>query len=154
MTTGEMVFYAGVALLGLTVLVGLIFFIRRPVYRPEDAAALPEDGRTAPLRSAYPTDPLTVRRETPAVEKEETLPRDEGTLPLVEETLPLDEGTLPLTEETVPLAEGTVPLAESTLPLAEETVPLDNGTVPLETGTVPLGGETAPLEEDSLSART
>ena len=131
-------FYAGVALLAVTAVVGVVFLIRRPVYRPEDAAAILDDGRTQPLHNAYPTDPLTVRQTAhgqmvntgkTVILEEET----EGTALLQEEAaeeteiLPQPgEATVPLTAEQP--GEATVPLAEATVPLAgEATVPLDGG---------------------------
>ena len=138
-------FYAGVALLAATAVVGVVFLIRRPVYRPEDAAAILDDGRTQPLHNAYPTDPLTVRQTAhgqmvntgkTVILEEET----EGTALLQEEAaeeteiLPQPgEATVPLTAEQP--GEATVPLAEATVPLAgEATVPLDGeSTVPLVT---------------------
>lgn len=52
MTTGQLLFYGGVALLGLTVILAIIFFIADP-------------GRTQRLRNGYPTDRVTVRRDSP-----------------------------------------------------------------------------------------
>lgn len=51
-TQGELLYYGGFALLGFTVLLALIFLIRRPKYRPEQAA------------SAQSTAPLTHRTTT------------------------------------------------------------------------------------------
>lgn len=45
-TQGEMLYYGGFALLGFTLLLALIFLIKRPKYRPEQAASAPI---TAPL---------------------------------------------------------------------------------------------------------
>ena len=132
MSTGQLVFYGGAALLAVTILLAVVFLIRKPVYTPEkavyDGAA---QNRTQPFRSGYPTDPLTVRRDTPEKKAEETLP-------LAEETVPLTQETPPLRDETVPLAEETVPLTEETMPLTEETVPLSADTAPLSEETVPL----------------
>ena len=41
MTTGQLLFYAGAALLGLTVILLIIFLIKRPKYQPEGAASGP-----------------------------------------------------------------------------------------------------------------
>ena len=65
MTTGQIVFYAGVALLGLTVLLAIVFLIKKPVYRPETAAASGGDGATARLHNAYSTERVTIRRDAP-----------------------------------------------------------------------------------------
>lgn len=73
MSTGQLVFYGGAALLAVTILLAVVFLIRKPVYTPEkavyDGAA---QNRTQPFRSGYPTDPLTVRRDTPEKKAEET----------------------------------------------------------------------------------
>ena len=64
MTTGQLLFYGGAALLGLTILLVIIFIIKKPKYTPESAAydgANP--GKTHSLRNGYPTDRMTVRRE-------------------------------------------------------------------------------------------
>ena len=139
MSTGQLVFYGGAALLAVTILLAVVFLIRKPVYTPEkavyDGAA---QNRTQPFRSGYPTDPLTVRRDTPEKKAEETLPLAEETVPLTQETPPLRDETVPLAEETVPLTEETVPLTEETMPLTEETVPLSADTAPLSEETVPL----------------
>ena len=147
MTTGQMMFYGGVALLAVTIILAVIFMVKKPVYHPENAAAMPNDNRTRPLRNGYPTDPLTVRRDAPAKAAEETVPLAEGTTPLAGDTVPLNVGTAPLAEGTTPLAGETAPLAEGTAPLASETTPLAEGTTPLAEGTTPLAGETAPLAE-------
>ena len=72
MSTGQLVFYGGAALLAVTILLAVVFLIRKPVYTPEkavyDGAA---QNRTQPFRSGYPTDPLTVRRDTPEKKAEE-----------------------------------------------------------------------------------
>lgn len=57
-TQGELLYYGGFALLGFTVLLALIFLIKRPKYRPEQAA------------SAQSTAPLTRRTTAPAGETE------------------------------------------------------------------------------------
>ena len=114
-TTGQLFFFAGVGLLAVTAVLAIIFAVRKPKYRPEAAG----DGVTAPLRNGYPTDPLTVRRETAG----------KGPAPAA--------GTLPLAEETVPLAEETIPLADATVPLSGVTEALPE--------TERLGNETEPL---------
>ena len=64
MTTGQLLFYGGVALLGLTVILAIIFIIKKPKYAPESTAYAEADpGRTHSLRNGYPTDRMTVRRE-------------------------------------------------------------------------------------------
>lgn len=64
MTTGQMLFMAGAVLLVLTAVLAVVFLIRRPKYVPESAALEGSAGGTRPFRSGYPTDPLTIRRDT------------------------------------------------------------------------------------------
>lgn len=146
MSTGQLVFYGGAALLAVTILLAVVFLIRKPVYTPEkavyDGAA---QNRTQPFRSGYPTDPLTVRRDTPEKKAEETLPLAEETVPLTQETPPLRDETVPLAAEAVLPVQETVPLTEETVPLTEETMPLTEETVPLSADTAPLSEETVPL---------
>ena len=152
MTTGQLVFYSGVGLLALTLLLAVVFAVKKPRYDPE-AAGLGGPGRsTQKLRSGYPTDPLTIRREPPAKAGAETerLP-EAGTAVLPEtETEPLPGGpaqsaTLLLGAEDQPATarlagEAEQPLGAETavLPPEEGTLPLKEGTVPLEEGTRPL----------------
>ena len=64
MTTGTLLFYGGLALLALTVILAVIFALRPPKYTPENAAIIaPGDTQTQPLKNGYPTNRLTVRRE-------------------------------------------------------------------------------------------
>ena len=151
MSTGQLVFYGGAALLAVTILLAVVFLIRKPVYTPEkavyDGAA---QNRTQPFRSGYPTDPLTVRRDTPEKKAEETLPLAEETVPLTQETPPLRDETVPLAAEAVLPVQETMPLTEETVPLTEETVPLTEETVPLTEETVPLSADTAPLSEETV----
>lgn len=73
MTIGQLLFYGGAALLGLTVLLAVIFIIKKPKYTPETAAYVGTDpGRTQKLINGYPTDRMTIRRDlvqTDATEK-------------------------------------------------------------------------------------
>ena len=63
MTTGQLLFYGGAVLLGLTVLLAIIFIIKKPKYTPESAAYAEADpGRTNSLCNGYPTDRITVSR--------------------------------------------------------------------------------------------
>ncbi len=65
MTTGQLLFYGGVALLVLTVILAVIFIIAKPKYVPQTAAYGGSDpGGTQRLRNGYPTDRVTVRRES------------------------------------------------------------------------------------------
>ena len=56
MTTGQLLFYSGLGLLGMTILLAIVFAIKRPVYSPENAVDFEE--KTEPLRNGYPTDRL------------------------------------------------------------------------------------------------
>ena len=123
MTTGQLVFYAGVILLAATIVLAVVFAVKKPEYHPENAALASEGERTAPLRNGFPTDRLTVRR---AARKREGAARER-----VEQA----PGEAP--GETVLLSGDTLPLAAETLPLPAETAPLE--TVPLKEATTPLG---------------
>lgn len=133
MTTGQLVFYSGVAILALSILLAVVFAVKKPQYNPEAAGRGPgEAGNTRKLRSGYPTDPLTVRREGPET------PAQLGTVRLTEEVA---SGTAVLPEErTALLPEGHA--ADGILPLTQE-----EGTVPLEAGTavLPESKATRPL---------
>lgn len=83
MTTGEMIFYAGAALLALTVVLAVVFAVKKPVYRPESAAA-DDRSATQPLRNGYPTDPLTVRRERSATRETEVIDASQQTTELMD----------------------------------------------------------------------
>ena len=134
MTTGQLVFYSGVGLLALTILLAVVFAVKKPRYDPETAGLGPGSGSTRKLRSGYPTDPLTIRREGGAASAAGTehLPEDPaqpGTVRLVEEA---EDGTAVLPEEeTTPLPEGPSP--KGTVPLAQEKEPehLEVGTMVL-----------------------
>lgn len=132
MTTGELVFYSGIGLLALTVILAVLFAVKKPQYHPENAALLPGDGRTAPLRNGYPTDRLTVRRDRAGTAGPTERIAAEKTAPTAQETLPLSGKTALLSEETVPLSEETALLTEKTVPLAEQTTLLPEKTVLLE----------------------
>lgn len=71
MTTGQMVFYSGVGLLVLTIIVALVFLIRRPKYIPEKAVyGEAASNVTQRLRNSYPTERVTIRRETVPADRE------------------------------------------------------------------------------------
>ena len=44
MTTGQLVFYGGLALLGLTLLTAVIFLIKKPEYKPDPVSGEPAGG--------------------------------------------------------------------------------------------------------------
>ena len=141
MTTGELVFFSGVGLLLFTLVLTVIFAIKRPRYMPEELSHEQNPpGNTQKLRSGFPTEAVTRERagKTDKIVEQGTVPLQQGTIPLQQDTVPLEQGTIPLQQDTVPLEQGTVPLEQGTVPLEQGTVPLEQGTVPLEQGTVPL----------------
>lgn len=63
MTTGHLVFYGGLALLGLTILAAIIFLVKKPIYHPEDPIyETTGAGSTQHLRNGFPTEKETIRR--------------------------------------------------------------------------------------------
>ena len=65
MTTGQIVFYSGVALLVLTIVTAIVFLIKKPKYIPEKAVyGAAASNVTQRLRNGYPTEQVTIRRET------------------------------------------------------------------------------------------
>lgn len=149
MTTGQIIFYSGIGMLILTVIIGIAFWIKKPRYTPEDAVYQDADGRgTQKLRSGYPTDRLTVRRESEPLLKSDTATLHDRTERLgAEQTEPIigtevlagtevlnTQQTEKLESEVDSHPTGTIPLMEdivssasmgTTLPLAQkETVPL------------------------------
>ncbi len=126
MSTGQLVFYSGVGLLGLTVVVLVIFLLKKPRYMPEGGIVGAPDGRkTQKLRSGYPTDALTIRRggsRQPPAPQTDISPAGTVLLPEEADTSPQE-----------------IPPQQSTLLLSEETVPLSGGTVKLSDGTEVLG---------------
>ena len=102
MSQGEIVFYSGVALFICTIIVAILFTIKKPEYKPENEIYKMNDARTETLLNSYPTYQLTVRKNKEKVNfNEETS--------LLEETSILSEniGTSLLDEndETVYLEE-------------------------------------------------
>ncbi len=99
MTAGEAMFYGGLALLAVTAILAVVFAVKKPQYRPGQVA--PGDGgATVPLRSGYPTNTLTIRRDVP--ETGEAAPVASGSAETPEATELIGEKTLLLTE---PLGE-------------------------------------------------
>lgn len=90
MLSGRVIFIAGAALLALALLLGVIFLIFRPKYRPGDKAAV-RNGETEPLHSSYPTQAVTKRRDGTDSLPTVALPEDDATV-----LLPRDEGTIKL----------------------------------------------------------
>lgn len=66
MTTGQIMFYSGAGLMALAVVLAIIFVVKKPQYKPDHAVYSAADSNTQRLRNGYPTDPLTIRRETGA----------------------------------------------------------------------------------------
>ncbi|MCX4372202.1 MAG: hypothetical protein OSJ58_10310 [Dysosmobacter sp.] len=65
MTTGQLLFYGGAALLGLTIVLAIVFLFVKPKYKPEvEDYRAGEPGKTQSLLNGYPTDRMTVRRES------------------------------------------------------------------------------------------
>ena len=130
MTTGELVFSSGVGLLLFTLVLAVIFAIKRPRYMPEELSHEQNPpGNTQKLRSGFPTEAVTRER---AGKTEKII--EQGTIPLQQDTIPLQQDTIPLQQDTVPLEQDTVPLEQGTVPLEQGTVPLEQGTVPLKKG--------------------
>lgn len=94
MTKGQLMFYGGIALLLFTVILAIVFFIKKPVYRPESGAIRPpEDTDTQRLRNGFPTSPITVRRDSVSDQQlNETQPLSEEMEP-ASRTEYLQEGT-------------------------------------------------------------
>ena len=114
MTTGKALFILGIVLMILTIILAILFLMKKPKYIPENAAVtVPGDPRTKSLKNGYPTNQLTIRRE-PAPPVTEPIPS-----PPVSETVLLDA------------AGETVLLDESTESPGQQTVPLDNATAKL-----------------------
>lgn len=112
MTTGQLVFYGGFALLGLTVIVAIIFLIKKPMYRPE--SSIYEEtaaGRTQPLRNGYPTERETIRRgSSKRTEPMETEAFDDETGAAARETEAFDDETGVLSRELDAHDDKTAPL--------------------------------------------
>lgn len=138
MTTGEILFYAGIALLVVTVGLIVFFLIKKPKYTPEDDPYFSGDDRTQVLHNGYPTDPLTRRHEVGVSEPQP------GTIPLESaDVYAAPNGTVPLDGINAQrTTTGTVPLE------AMDTYSTPNGTIPLDEinspravmGTMPLEG--------------
>lgn len=92
MTTGELVFFSGVGLLLFTLVLAVIFAIKRPRYMPEELSHDQNPlGNTQKLRSGFPTEAVTRER---AGKTEKII--EQGTVPLEQGTVPLEQGTVPL----------------------------------------------------------
>ena len=62
MTIGQLVFYGGLALLGLTIIVAIVFLVKKLAYQPENPIyERTAAGRTQPLRNGYPAEKESIR---------------------------------------------------------------------------------------------
>ena len=65
MTTGQLIFYSGIVLLVLTIIVAIVFLIKKPKYVAENAAnESVESGDTRLLWNSYLTGYETIRRDS------------------------------------------------------------------------------------------
>ena len=119
----------GVGLLLLTIILAVVFAIKKPKYSPE-SAVVDGDGRTTPLRNGYPTEPMTIRRDS--APKEHTH-RGQVTevMSAPDETVLMDPG-----------ADAT-PMGTQLLPAETELLPAETELLPQETQLI--GEETALL---------
>ena len=124
MTTGELIFYAGVVLLVTTIITAIIFVVKKPQYNPDKEIYRLHESGTEPLLNSYPTEPLTIRKT--GMEKTESVDNLE---------------IKPIAQETMPLELSTVPLED----VSNETVLLDDTAC---NATVLLDNETEVLEKD------
>lgn len=127
MTTGQIVFFSGVALLALTIILAIIFIIRKPKYMPGNAIYGEADRNTQKLHNGYPTDRLTIRRELAQSINPATSVLSEGTARSTAEQTEKLIGTEILLEQDIEkIPEGTMPLPDGTVKLqqAEETAQL------------------------------
>ena len=126
MTTGQLLFWSGAALLALTGLLAIIFAIKKPKYTPEEAVTAIGAAPTKRLRrgQTVPVSPVT---QNPA-----------GTVLLTQEetsgaTAPMP-ATDPLPESAIPGA--TVPMpgmdAAGTVLLTPEEPAAQGGTRPMD----------------------
>ena len=125
MMTGQVLFFCGVVLLILTIILGVVFLIKKPQYIPGNAIYTGADEQhTQKLHSGYPTNRLTIRRES-----------SQATVP---GTVFLNDGTEQLTEAQTDVLHGTTVLQDTELLDEQRTEKLENGTIPLSEETTPL----------------
>ena len=118
---GVILLYSGAALLAATVILAIVFAVKKPQYRPEHAAYAGGEERGAGKAPAAPgeTVPMPGAAGPQPPSGTEVMPSQgqaAGTVPMVGEPVPLARA-----DETVPLFQGgeTVPM-----PGADETQPL------------------------------
>lgn len=127
MTTGQIIFFCGVALLVLTIILAIVFIAKKPKYIPGNAIYSETDKGTQKLRNGYPTDRLTVRREPAHSINPDTAVLSGGKAKLsMKQTVKLigtaalpGQETVKLQRETTSLSDGTAKLQQ-----AEETAQL------------------------------
>lgn len=127
MTTGQITFYSGVILLALTIVLTILFIIKKPKYIPGNTIYGEMDRSTKKLRNGYPTDRLTIRRDPAHSINPNTAVLSEGTARLAAEQTERLMGTAVLPgQETEKLPVRTMPLPGETAKLqqAEETTQL------------------------------
>lgn len=157
MTTGQVIFYSGVGLFVFTIVLGIVFWLKKPQYIPENASYTGgADKGTRKLRSGYPTDRLTIRRgpEQPIVAKtavlqEDTAQLEKGRSDIRPYTAVLSETGTSLEPQTEKMSVGTVPLSEGTVPLMD-----DESTVQLSPDPVVPIVETESLNRTALLTDT
>lgn len=153
MSLGQWLFFGGLALLAVTLLMGILFLIFRPKYRPENAAVqAPGERQTTRLRNGYPTDSMTARQNRSGSQQ---MRAEQQNVPDMSQaqrwntsqqpgqpTAPLPQNAVP----TAPLPQSAVPTAplpqsaEPTSPLVTPSAP----TAPLQQSAEP----TAPLDTE------
>ena len=154
MTTGQLVFCSGIGLLILTIILACIFWLKKPQYIPGNVAL---DGmgipKTRKLRSSYPTDRLTVRKnEKPAVDCE-TADLQERTEQRKEDCCKMVYGVEVLPDDGRKEDQKTEELVSSTSRLTVEVSSLDTAiaaaiapTEKLLNTVLPAQHQTEPLE--------
>ena len=99
-----MVYYSGFGLLAFTILLLIIFIVRKPTYKPENADYIESGSGTQKLRNGYSTDRMTKRVGQKSVSESTELLND--TQLLSEDLNKTADMTQPLIEdETEPLTE-------------------------------------------------
>ncbi len=152
MTTGQLIFYSGVALLGLTVILAIIFIIKKPKYIPESAVYdSMASGKTQRLRNGYPTDHLTVRRKSVKQPSPETAVLSEKKEPIMDITEKLFVTTAKLPDTTALDTQETEKLTEQLHhPSEDATVLLQEQSRSQTTGTARLDPDSTERLDDSF----
>lgn len=98
MSSGNLVFYSGVGLLVFTLLLALVFLIKKPRYTPDQKTDTDQGvQRTQKLRNGYPTGSVPLFREASETEvllsESQTPPSETELLPQETELLLPEEGS-------------------------------------------------------------